>query len=173
MSRHLDHDWFPEPLPPNVRIGVDSWLYSSFAFLHCRAQRPDSVSIGDHTGIYNGSFFDLGPSAHVRIGDYCSIVGAIISTNSELSIGDYVFIAHQVVIADHFAATPEGLLASSSQEPQPIVIGSNVWIGARAVILAGAQVGANAIVGAATVITGRVPNGAIVAGLPAKIVGWT
>jgi acetyltransferase-like isoleucine patch superfamily enzyme len=173
MSRYLEHDWFPEPLPHNVHIGANSWLYSSFAFLHCRAQRPDAVSIGEHTGIYNGSFFDLGPSARVRIGHYCSIVGAIMATNSELSIGDYTFIAHQVVIADQFAATPYGSVPWSREEGQAIVIGPNAWIGARAIILGGAQVGANAIVGAAAVVSGPVPDGAIVAGLPARIVGWT
>lgn len=172
MSRHLEHDWFPKPLPHNVRMAENCWLHSSFAFLHCTAELPDAVTIGEHTGIYKGSFFDLGPSARVRIGHHCTIVGAIMATNSELSIGDYTFVAHQVVIADHFAATPHGPVPASSEESQAIVIGPNVWIGARAVILGGAQVGENAIIGAATVVTGHVPDGAIVAGSPARVVGW-
>ena len=79
-ARRLEHDWFSWPLPENVRIGSNSWLYSSFAFLHYRSRLPDGVVIGNNTGVYNGTFFDLGSEGSVTIGDYCTIVGAILST---------------------------------------------------------------------------------------------
>ena len=52
----LQHDWFPRPLPKNVKIGSDSWVYSSFAFLHFRSRLRHAVVIGNHTGVYNGTF---------------------------------------------------------------------------------------------------------------------
>jgi acetyltransferase-like isoleucine patch superfamily enzyme len=177
ISAGLDHDWFPRPLPANVTLGERSWLYSTFAFLHYRSRRPCGVRIGNDTGLYNGTFFDLGPGGEVEIGDYCSIVGAIISCNSRVVIGDYVFIAHEVVIADTFASTPDaGSVAgedahSSLDPPTNIVIGENVWIGARAVLLSGCIIGEGAIVGAATVVDFEVPPHAVVAGNPARIVG--
>lgn len=163
----LSHDWFPRPLPSNVRIGERSWCYSSFAFLHCRSQNAIGVEIGNDTGIYNGTFFDLGPEGTVQIGNYCTLVGAIIATNGCVTIGDYSFIAHEVVLADHSAAVP------SPAEPHPpgISIGANCWIGARAILLRGAVIGDNAIIGAGAVVDFEVPRGAIVAGNPAKIVG--
>ena len=58
-------------------------------------------------------------------------------------------------------------------EPElSISIGSNSWIGARAILLAGARIGEGAIVGAAAVVDFSVPPYAIVAGNPARIVGW-
>ena len=42
----------------------------------------------------------------IRIGRYCSVVGAIFSTHRSVVIGDYVFISHEVVIADHEMAVP-------------------------------------------------------------------
>src|SRR5206468_389872 len=60
-SVQLAHDWYPVPVPANVVLGDRSWLYSSFAFLHFRSQRPAAVRIGRASGIYVGSFFDLGP----------------------------------------------------------------------------------------------------------------
>ena len=45
MARHLPHDWYPEPLPPNVTIGERSWIYSSFAFSHFRSKIDPAVQI--------------------------------------------------------------------------------------------------------------------------------
>ncbi len=51
----------------------------------------------------------------------------------------------------------------------PITIGRNVWLGAGAVVLHGATVGEDAVVAAGAVVTGDVPPGALVAGVPAKV----
>jgi acetyltransferase-like isoleucine patch superfamily enzyme len=168
MAIHLDHDWFSRPVPDNVVIGERSWVYSSFAFLHYESRRPKAISIGHDTGIYNGTFFDLGPKASVEVGNFCSLVGAIIATNGRVVIGDYSFIAHEVVIADSFAAIPKNRGTSSESS---IVIGANVWIGANAIILSGAKIGEGAIIGAAAVVDFEVPPFSIVAGNPAGIKG--
>jgi acetyltransferase-like isoleucine patch superfamily enzyme len=177
-DRMLPHDWFPRPLPDNVKIGERSWCYSSFAFLHYASRRPCGVRVGQDSGIYHGTFFDLGPDGEVEIGNYCTLVGAIISTNSRMVISDYAFLAHEVVLADSFAAT--AFTASenrrdpmSSGEPSlTICIKENAWIGARAVLLSGASVGKGAIIGAAALVDFEVPPYAIVAGNPGRIVGW-
>ena len=105
-DRFLPHDWFPRALPTNVEIGERSWLYSSFSLVHCCSRRPKAVHIGHDSGLYNGTFFDLGPEGEIEIGDYCTIVGAIFATNGRVEVGDYSFIAHEVVITDHFVAVP-------------------------------------------------------------------
>lgn len=177
-ARTLPHDWFPRPLPDNVVLGERSWCYSSFAFLHYRSRRPCGVRVGSDSGIYNGTFFDLGPDAEVEIGNYATLVGAIISTNSRVVIGDYAFLAHEVVLADSFAAGP-GAADEISASPDSLLhtaaisVGHNSWIGARATLLSGAHIGDGAIVGAAAVVNFEVPPQAIVAGNPAKVVGWS
>lgn len=177
MAMSLPHDWFPRPLPDNVVMGPRSWCYSSFGFAHYRSRRPCGVRVGSDTGLYHGTFFDLGPSGEVEIGNYCTLVGAIISTNGRVVIGDHSFIAHEVVLADSFAAKPFGAestpLTTDSAAPVPeIFIGENCWIGARAVLLSGSLVGEGAIIGAAAVVDFEVPPFAIVAGNPARVVGW-
>ncbi|MBD1847736.1 acyltransferase [Cyanobacteria bacterium FACHB-63] len=174
-ERKLEHDWFPEPLPNNVFLGERNWLYSSFAFRHYRSQRSIGVETGHDTGLYNGTFFDLGRNGEVKIGNYCTLVGAIICSDRRIVIEDYVFIAHEVVLADSFAATPPTRTqtwdkAQTLQSPLSIVIGENAWIGARAVLLGGACVGEGAIVGACSVVTETVPPYTIVAGNPARII---
>lgn len=174
----LSHDWFPRPLPDNVVMGERSWCYSSYAFLHYRSRRACGVRVGSDSGIYHGTFFDLGPDGEVDIGNYCTLVGAIIATNERVVISDFAFIAHEVVLADRFAAMPSREMESVVGSPmllhrQPaIIVGKNSWIGARAVLVSGAQIGEGAIVGAASVVDFEVPPGAIVAGNPGRIVGW-
>jgi acetyltransferase-like isoleucine patch superfamily enzyme len=174
MTPALRHDWFDRPLPDNVRIGAGSWLHSAYAFLHNRSERPCALSIGRNSGIYQGSFFELGPQGEVRIGDYCTLVGVIIASNGQVLIGSYAFLAHEVVIADHFAAVPWRRGAhSNAAAPQAgpsVVLGDDVWIGARATLLKGARIGSGAVVGAGTVVDFEVPPGAVVAGNPARIV---
>ncbi len=167
-ARYLEHEWFSQPLPDGVEIGEGSWLHSSYAFLHNRSERPSPLRVGRHSGIYNRTYFELGPSGEVLIGDYCSVVGAIINTNRRVLIRDYALIAHEVVIADTQYPRPERDVAA---DLSPLVIGTNSWIGARALIYGRASIGEGAIVGAGAVVNFAVPDYAIVAGNPARVVG--
>jgi acetyltransferase-like isoleucine patch superfamily enzyme len=171
----LDHDWFPRPVPANVLLGARSWLYSSFAFIHYQSRRPCGVRVGHDSGLYDSTFFELGPSGEVEIGNYCTVVGAIFACNSRVVIEDYALIAHDVVLADTPAAVPPDHHVREADPPAPattIVIGENSWIGARVVLLAGARIGTGAIIGAGTVVDFDVDPYAILAGNPARVVGW-
>ena len=169
-GRRLAHDWFDRDLPAGVEIDATSWLYSAYAFIHCASRRRHPLRVGPHSGIYTGSFFDLGPDGEVEIGDYCAIVGAIINVNGTLSIGDYALIAHEVTIADSPWAVPPA--PDLDRAPaKATALGANVWIGARATIRSGLTIGEGAIVGAGAIVEEDVPAFAIVAGTPARIVG--
>ena len=73
--------------------------------------------------------------------------------------------------ADRAAAVP----GTPTEHPPPstgnIVVGENVWVGARSVLLSGADIGEGAVIGAGTVVDFPVPPFAIVAGNPARVVG--
>jgi len=173
IQNKLSHDWYDQPLPENVSIGKGSWLYSSYAFRHYCSTKPLGVTIGKKSGLYNGTFFDLGPEGELSVGDYCSIVGAIFCTNKRIIIHDYVFIAHEVVLADSTYSHPfiDNKDKNDSSFNTSIEIHNNAWIGMRAVLLEGACIGEDAIVGAAAVVDFEVPPYSIVAGSPSKIVG--
>ena len=173
----LEHDWYPEAVPANVVLGERSWLYSAFAFIHHLSECQPSVRIGSDSGVYIGTYFDLGPKGQVVIGTHCTVAGTVFSSNDRITIGDYALISNRTVIADSFAALPPdahrarpGLEDRGSEHE--IRIGDDVWIGTRAIILGGATIGDGAIVGAGAVVLTEVPGGAIVAGNPAHLVGW-
>ena len=105
-DRHLPHDWFAAPIPANVEFGERCWIYSSYAFLHFRSRQKVGLRMGHDVGVYIGGMFEVGPEGTVEVGDFTALVGPTINTNGTVKIGNYVFIAHEVVIADHFAAVP-------------------------------------------------------------------
>lgn len=74
----------------------------------------------------------------------------------------------QVLDNDFHAITTEGVEQPSVA---PVVIGDRVWVGTRALVLKGVTIGDGAVVAANAVVTKDVPAGAVVAGIPAKVVG--
>jgi len=85
-----------------------------------------------------------------------------------IEIGNGVLIGHNVTLAtlNH----DERPSHRQNIYPKPIKIGDNVWIGSNATILQGVTIGNGAIIGANAVVTKDVPENAIVAGIPAKII---
>ena len=53
-------------------------------------------------------------------------------------------------------------------KPLPVTIAKNVWIGERSIILKGSEIGENSIIGAGSVVSGKVPANVVYAGNPAK-----
>jgi len=91
-----------------------------------------------------------------------------------VSLGDNVFIS----VGAQFICHDGGVLPFRKRIPDldlaaPIVVGSNVFVGMKAVILKGVTIGDDCIVGAFSVVTKDVPSGSIVAGNPARVVKTT
>lgn len=94
--------------------------------------------------------------------------GCCFQDQGGITLGDGVFIGHNVVLAtlNHDFA-PE---KRSTTIPAPISIGKNVWIGANAVVVPGVVIGDNAVIAAGAVVTGDVPANAVVGGVPARLI---
>jgi acetyltransferase-like isoleucine patch superfamily enzyme/coenzyme F420-reducing hydrogenase beta subunit len=93
--------------------------------------------------------------------------GAHITCGSYIKIGKNAHIAKDVVIRDldgHY------IEESTYITSKPIIIGDNVWIGYRAMILKGVTIGDGAIIAADAVVTKNIPSHSIAAGNPARII---
>lgn len=168
-ASHLEHDWWPHPLPHNVELGPRSWLYSGYALQHCHSRQPWAVRIGHDTGVYEFTRFDLGPHGQVEIGAYGTVVSPVFNTNARVVIGDYAFVSNDVFVADSPFAVP------SCERRGPgaagdIVMGDDVWIATRVVVLGGVRLGDGAIVAAGAVVDRDVPAYTVAAGNPARAV---
>lgn len=97
---------------------------------------------------------------------FCNSNVKIRCTNS-ITIGNNVAISHDVTIMDSDA---HNIDYDGYQMTKPVIIGNNVWIGSRAMILKGVKIGDGAIIAAGAVVTKDVPENTVAAGCPAKII---
>lgn len=136
------------------------------------------ISIGDRTTFWpDVKISCVGTNekiARLVIGNKCSIGDRTeIHCGESVTIGDKVIIAWDCNIMDRDYHSVDG----RDEHTAPINIGNGVWIGCRAIILKGINIGESAIVAAGSVVTKDVPPHALVAGNPAQIkktvIGWT
>ena len=126
--------------------------------------------IGDHTYSAPGSPIVLEVEyASLTIGKYCSIardVMMILGKHRIDTISTYPF----KTLSKFWPEADRSIEDHSTKGD--IIIGNDVWIGARANILSGVTIGSGAIIAAASVVTKDVPPYAIVAGNPARIIKY-
>lgn len=109
----------------------------------------------------------------VRIGDRCLIGrGSGIVGHFSIDIGDDVWTGHHVYITDqnHGYDNLELPISQQSMPEQPVRIGSGSWIGHGSVVLPGADIGEHVVIGANSVVTGRIPDYSVAVGAPARVI---
>lgn len=96
-----------------------------------------------------------------------------------IELGNDVVISLDVIILTHdYSITRAAIAAGYNPNKefrilQGVTVGDNTFIGARSVLLPGTQIGKDVIIGAGSVVRGIIPDGSIVMGNPAKVVGET
>jgi maltose O-acetyltransferase len=125
-----------------VKLGKKSTIH-----IGCRFYQPKNVRIG----------------ADTIIGDHATLDG-----RDKLVIGDHVDIASEVMIfnSQHDIHSEKFIPITA-----PVIIEDFCFIGPRVIILPGVTIGKGAVVAAGAVVTNDVPQKAIVAGVPAHIIG--
>lgn len=83
-----------------------------------------------------------------------------------IKIGNNVTIAPEALVLSHDGSTKKVIGYSKIGN---VTIGDNVFIGAKTVILPNTEIGNNVIIGASSVVSGRFPDGVVIAGNPARI----
>lgn len=153
---------------PRLFIGSDSCVSGSFVF----EKETGVISIGDRTFIGGGQFIcvdkiEIGNDVMFSWG--CTVIDTDAhSLLSEQRTNDVV---------DWKRGLDEHKIGCykdwSNVNHAPIIIKNKAWIGFNSIILKGVTIGEGAIVGAGSVVTKDVPDFAVVAGNPAKIIKYT
>ena len=147
-------------IAPDVKLGKDVRIYAFVNLYGCE--------IGDDSRI--GTFVEIQKGAkigkRVKISSHTFICEGV-------TVEDNVFIGHGVMfINDKYPRATAGdgsPQTESDWECIPTFIRRGASIGSNATILCGVTIGENAIVGAGSVVTHDVPEGGIVAGVPARL----
>jgi acetyltransferase-like isoleucine patch superfamily enzyme len=180
--------WLYFTLKPSHRIWADAWQAEIQA--HLRAQ--ENVQIGAGGFIAPDAAIFAEPHRPVIVGDRCAIaahaflhgpltLGDDVSVNARASLDGGargITVGRGTRIASGVAiyAFDHGMAPGLSIREQPVTsqgirIGEDVWIGANAGVTDGVTIGDHAIVAMGAVITTHVPDWAIVAGVPARVIG--
>ncbi len=114
--------------------------------------------------VFRASSLTIGVGS--AVGSSCLFVGV-----GAVSIGRETFIGPQTtILTSHHGNDPDGSV-TAAPEPRPVIVGDGVWIGGRSVLVPGAVVEDNCIVGAGSVVAGRCEADGIYAGAPARRIG--
>jgi UDP-2-acetamido-3-amino-2,3-dideoxy-glucuronate N-acetyltransferase len=143
---------------PDVQLGKNVTIHSFVNLYGC--------TIGDETRL--GTFVEVQKGA--SIGKRCKISSHTFICEG-VTIEDEVFGHGVEFINDKYprATTSDGVLQTEADwRVQPTVVRRGASIGSNATILGGLVIGERAIVGAGSVVTRSVPDGAVVAGNPAR-----
>lgn len=140
-----------------------------------------SIHIGEDTLIGPHAVLSVGhtpddphaPDRGLVIGDRC-VLGArvILTAHESIVIGDDVWFGQDVFVSDashgyQDVVTPIGRQLGYSH---PVEIGAGSWIGHGAIILPGARIGRNVVVGAGSVVRGVIEDHSVAVGAPARVV---
>lgn len=125
---------------------------------------------GHNVNVERGARFTPGLS----IGDNSGI-GVKCELWGNIQVGQDVMMGPEVVVytQNHAFGRTDIPMGQQGHEPEePVVIGNDVWIGRRAMILPGVHIGSGVVVAAGAVVTKDVPDYAVVGGVPARVIRY-
>lgn len=111
--------------------------------------------------------------ARLELGKNVGMSGTIVCAGRSITIGENTIIGSGAMILDNDLHVPAGdgtWKTEYLENAREVSIGRGVFIGGRAIILKGVQIGDHAIIGAGSVVTKDVPAGMIAAGNPARVI---
>jgi acetyltransferase-like isoleucine patch superfamily enzyme len=154
------------PIADTVQLGANVRIF------HPALVNLYGCIVGDETRI--GAFVEIQKNA--TIGARCKISSHSFICEG-VSIEDEVFIGHGVMFTNDRlprATNPDGSPQSEADwKVEPTVVRTRASVGSNVTIVAGVTIGTGALVGAGAVVTRDVPDYAIVAGVPARVIGDT
>ncbi len=132
-----------------------------------------------------GVFYTASPQAKILIGDRVGISSSCLWASESITIGNDVNIGGDCLIIDNDAHPISFQQRRRSYRKEvgtdayhqtiksaPVVIGDDVWIGARCQILKGVKIGARSIIAAGSIVTKDIPEDVIAGGNPCRIIKY-
>lgn len=156
MNKYFVHE--TSVVDENVKIGNGTKVWH-FSHIQSGAEIGENCSFGQNVNVSN----------NVKIGNGCKVQNNV-SLYEGVELKDYVFCGPSMVFTNDL--TPRAKYPKGSVGYKKTVLHTGASIGANATVVCGHKVGEWAMVAAGAVVTKNVKNHALVAGVPAKQIGW-
>lgn len=127
---------------------------------------------GENVKIEQRAYF--GSGSDIRLG-HRSMIGHNARIDHDVTLGDDVLMGPDVIIYSNshdFSRLDIPMNMQGAEPRRPVVVGNDVWIGARVIILPGVAIGNGAIIGAGSVVTKSIPANAIAGGVPSRVIKY-
>ena len=158
------------------KIAIDAIFIRSRTFLFIFNKLPDFYTLSPIRNLFlkwGGAKINIF-NAYIRSPFWCSdLKGLHFGKGLFINMGCRFEGTAPTVIGDRSQIGPFCCFENvnhtlSGDQALPITIGAGVWIGARAVLTPGVEIGANSVIAAGAVVTKKVPHGELWGGVPAK-----
>lgn len=154
--------------------GCQSVGYGARLYGRCRVSGRSGIRIGQRLLMIAETVpceLTTHAGGRLEMGDRVFVnYGASISAHRLVRIGDDCKIGQYAIVLDcdyHELETPTH--DGGHGVPEPVVLESGVWLGARAIVLRGVTVGRGSVVAAGSVVTSDLPPGVLAGGVPARV----
>ena len=176
----LEGGWFQNRYCPNkLEKDIKMWVFKKPKTNIAKSvifKTKGFILIDETAEIKEGCILQNGPNEKIIIGKYVQLNPYCVLYGGNITIKDNCMIAPHVVIttANHdFIQTEVPMRFAGVVNKADLIIEADVWVGGKVSIIAGSKhIGKGAVVGANSVVNKPVPDYAIVAGVPAKIIGY-
>lgn len=156
--------------PNKIELG-DNVIIDDNCLLDAKGQRNHGITIGDGVFVGRNSILsckngDIILHKNVNIGFNCEIF-----SGSRVEVGEGVLMAaySYLIGGDHDSGEVGVSVTEQGSTSRGITIEDGAWLGAAALVRDGVAVGAHAIIGAGAVVTHAIPEYAVAAGVPARV----
>lgn len=142
-----------------------------YGYSHVRERRHMRLGHGSalapNVSLRNGRRIRIGDFCH--IGERCYLWAG--NDSGEIVMGNHVSLAPGVFVTASDYQFVKGIpFRDQPKRERNVVIGDDVWLGARVIVTAGVTIGSGCIVGAGAVVTRDLPADVIAVGIPARVV---
>lgn len=124
---------------------------------------------GENSYIEPPFFCDYGRNTRVGKNFYCNY-DCVFLDCGKITIGDNVMLGPKVALYAVNHPIDPVVRSTNYDYPEPITIGSNVWIGGSTVVCPGATIGDNTVIGAGSVVVKDIPANVVAAGNPCRVI---
>jgi len=147
-------------------------LLHYYNYSHVKQRRRVSIGPGvllaPNVSFANGERIEIGAGAHV--GARCFLWAG--DHEGRIVLGEHALLGPEVFItASDYQFEPGALIVDQPRNGRDVIIGRDVWLGARVIVVAGVHIDDGCVVGAGSVVTRSLPANAIAVGNPARVIG--
>jgi acetyltransferase-like isoleucine patch superfamily enzyme len=157
---------------PDVRLGAHVFIGDNVTIFRSEGGGP--VELDDAVAVWADCLIETGAGGSVTIGERSRVHRGcqLMSFKQAIQIGRDVGVSQNCTFYSYNHGFASGTPVSEQplESRGPIIVGDHAWLGVGVIVLDGVRIGHGAVIGAGAVVTRDVPDGAIAAGVPARIV---